>query len=119
MKLNILLVKQQGPMLLVLLIISAVSNLALTDKNDWDDPTLVGSNMGLRILKRDNLQLNRILKAHGNTIKVFKRGKYHGIKDLFQRYKFQETSWPKKIFQPNPRYCFDLSGYLNSGQSVG
>ena len=86
MKLTHPLMKEQGPMILVLLIFSAAATLALADMAGWEDPNLTGPNMGLRILKRDNLQLSRILKRGDRVpkghIKVFKRGKYHGISPL-------------------------------------
>ena len=49
----------------------------------WEDPTLTGPNMGLKILKRENLQLSRILRmgyiAPKGHVQVFKRDNYHGI----------------------------------------
>jgi hypothetical protein len=97
LKLTHLLTKEQGPMLLVFLILSAGASLSLTDVAGWEDPTLTWPNKSLRILKRDNLQLNGIINVEDRIpkghIKVLKRGKYHTI------------SPPSAHVHGGPRHC--------------
>ena len=48
--------------LLCLLVCFAVQDLSLAEIGEWDDSGLSGSNMGLRILKRENGQIGRFIK---------------------------------------------------------
>ena len=57
--------------MVVFLVILALANLALTDMEDWEDPSLAGPNMGLRILKRyDNGNFEILKKMDGGSEKV-------------------------------------------------
>ena len=47
---------------LLCLVCLTVHYLALTEQTRWDDSGLSGSNMGLRILKRNKGQVGRVLK---------------------------------------------------------
>ena len=44
---------QPPPQMSVLLMVLALATVAMAKVDDWEDPALTGSNMGLRILKRD------------------------------------------------------------------
>ena len=48
--------------LLCLLVCLGFQNLVLAGRDGWEDSGLLGSNMGLRILKRENGKIGRFLK---------------------------------------------------------
>ena len=59
--------------LLCLLVCFAVQDLSLAEIGEWDDSGLSGSNMGLRILKRDNGQVARFLKRDANLLRILNK----------------------------------------------
>jgi hypothetical protein len=98
-------VKHQGPMLLVLLNISDVANLALVDLA----PTLTGSNKWLMIIKRDNFQLNqflkmgdRVFKGYGNDIKLYSN--IMASKILFKDIIFKKPIGQRRPTGPNQAF---------------
>ena len=67
--------------MIVFLVILALANLALTDMEDWEDPSLAGPNMLLRILRRyynGNFEVLKRMdgsseKVHGYLKRILKR----------------------------------------------